>query len=276
MKLLEHREIWQRKPVLRAIYADFYKRIAEACAAGPTLEVGGGTGNLKTFRDDIVASDVQFAAWLDVVADAQRLPFATGAFANIVLFDVLHHLERPCRFLKEAERVLMPGGRVILVEPAITPLSYLFYRYLHPEPVSLAADPLADGPLSQDRDPYDANQAIPTLLFGRYRARLETLVGGLRLVRLAHFSLFAYPLSGGFRPWSLLPGLLVGPLLRLEALIEPLVGRLVGFRLLAVLERQPCGAEAGPSASASPSGSMPTDGTHPLAESNHQPVDSVD
>ena len=224
-KLREYRDIWQAKPVLRAVYADCYRRIVEQCVPGPTLEVGGGTGNLKAYRSHIVASDVQFAPWLDVVADAQRLPFATGAFANIVLFDVLHHLERPRLFLMEAARVLTPGGRVVLVEPAITPLSYPFYRFLHPESVRLRDDPLADGALSPGRDPYDANQAIPTLLFGRCRARLEALLGG-RLVRLDHFGLFAYPLSGGFRSWSLLPVSLVGPLLRLEAAIAPLVGRL--------------------------------------------------
>ena len=238
-RLLEHREAWQAKPVLRAVYADCYRRIVTQCVPGPTLEVGGGTGNLKAYRSQIIASDVQFAPWLDVVADAQRLPFATGTFANIVLFDVLHHLERPRLFLMEATRVLTPGGRVVLVEPAITPLSYLFYRFLHPEPVRLGDDPLADGPLSQGRDPYDANQAIPTLLFRRCQTRLEARLEGLRLVRLNHFGLLAYPLSGGFRSWSLLPVSLVGPLLRLEAVIDPLVGRMAGFRLLAVLERQP-------------------------------------
>ena len=79
---------------------------------------------------------------------------------------------------------------------------------------------------------------FPAFLFQAKRAVRKPNRSALRLVRLDHFSLIAYPLSGGFRSWSLLPELLVTPLLRLEALVAPLVGRFAGFRLLAVLERR--------------------------------------
>jgi hypothetical protein len=50
-------------------------------------------------------------------------------------------------------------------------------------------------------------------------------------------SLFAYPLSGGFKPWSLLPAAAAGPLLTLEHMLEPALAPLMAFRLLAVMER---------------------------------------
>lgn len=238
-RLAEHRRRWQAKPVLRAVYEDCYRRIVERLrAGGRTLEIGGGTGNLKAFRADILASDVQFAPWLDLVADAHRLPFAPASFRNLVLFDVLHHLERPRLFLEEAARVLEPGGRIVLCEPAVTPVSYPFYRFLHPEPVRLGDDPLQAGGLSPARDPYDSNQAIPTRLFGRDRARLEALVPQLKVVACERFSFFAYPLSGGFRPWSALPASLAGPLLRLERTLERVLGPVMAFRLLGIIERR--------------------------------------
>jgi SAM-dependent methyltransferase len=233
----EHRRIWQEKPVLRAIYEDCYRRIVAECVPGLTLEVGGGTGNLKAFLPEVVSTDIQHAPWMDAVADAQRLPFRDVVFANIVMFDVLHHLERPARFLEEALRTLVPGGRVVVCEPAVTPVSWSFYTFLHPEPVRLGEDPLAEGELSPDRDPYDSNQAIPTRLFGRDRGRLEARLPGLRALEPSFFSLFAYPLSGGFRRWSLLPRGLVGPLLGLERRLEPVFGRAAGFRLLGVIEK---------------------------------------
>lgn len=237
--LTEHRRLWQSKPVLRAIYEDCYRRIVAKCApGGPTLEIGGGTGNLKAFLPDIVATDIQFAPWLDLVADAHHLPFAAASFRNLVLFDVLHHLERPRMFLSEVARVLRPGGRLVVCEPAITPLSYPFYRFFHPEPVRLGDDPLAEGDLSPHRDPYDSNQAIPSRLFGRDRARLEALFPELRVLSCSAFSLVAYPLSGGFRSWSLLPSAIVAPLLKLERALEPAIGSLVAFRLLGVIERR--------------------------------------
>ena len=140
--LLEYRHAWQRKPALRAIYADYYRRIAAWARAGATLELGGGSGNLKDHLVDIETTDIQHAPWLDAVADAQALPFRDEGFANVVMFDVLHHIERPRRFLAEVQRVLTPGGRLIVVEPDITPLSGLFYRLFHPEPVDMGEDPL--------------------------------------------------------------------------------------------------------------------------------------
>jgi hypothetical protein len=55
--LYERRVIWQQKPVLRAIYTDFYQRIAAACRPGLSLEIGGGSGNLKEFASQVVSTD---------------------------------------------------------------------------------------------------------------------------------------------------------------------------------------------------------------------------
>ena len=111
--LEEYRNIWQRKPVLRAIYNDYYSRIEHWLRKGLTLEIGGGTGNMKGYLGKIVSTDIQYAKWLDAVADAQQLPFSDASFTNIVLFDVLHHIEVPRMFLGEVQRVLKPGGRLL-------------------------------------------------------------------------------------------------------------------------------------------------------------------
>ena len=52
------------------------------------------------------------------------------------------------------------------------------------------------------------------------------------------FAFAAYPLSGGFRRWSLIPPALVGPMLRLERPLERLLGRLGGFRMMLVIEKR--------------------------------------
>ena len=203
--LHDYRKVWDRKPVLRLIYDDFYDRIAATCVSGLTVEIGGGIGNLKQRLSDVVATDIQFGPWLDCVADAQRLPFATGKASNVVMVDVLHHIEFPSVFFREVERVLRQGGRLIMVEPAITWGSTLFYRLLHHEPVRTSADPLTDGVANPHRDPYDFNQAIPTLVATRDRERFHRLFPTLKIGRIDWFSLMVYPLSGGFKTWSLSP-----------------------------------------------------------------------
>jgi len=235
--LQNHLAIWQRKPVLRMVYDDFYRRIIGASLPGPVLEIGGGIGNLKSRLADVVSTDIQFARWLSCVADAQRLPFAAASFANIVMVDVCHHLEFPIKFFLEAQRVLQPGGRVIMVEPAITWGSALFYRCFHEEPVRTAVDPLADGVPDPARDPYDANQAIPTLIATRHFRAFHVRVPGLKISRIDWFSLAVYPLSGGMKRWCLVPAELARRALWLERLLEPLVGRLFAFRMMLVIDK---------------------------------------
>ncbi len=241
--LRQHRDIWRQKPVLQAIYGDFYERIIGALRPGTTVEIGGGIGNLKERlaltvpAATVVSSDIQFALWLDCVADAQNLPFADRGLTNIVMVDVCHHMEFPIKFFRESDRVLRPGGRIVMVEPAITWGSTLFYRFLHREPVRISADPLIDGMPDPTRDPYAANQAVPTLIATRDVGRFHATLPNLRIKRVDWFSLAVYPLSGGFKRWSLIPSALVGPALRFERAVEPFLGRFLAFRMMVVIEK---------------------------------------
>ena len=153
------------------------------------------------------------------------------------MVDVLHHLEFPVVFFREAERVLRRGGRIIMVEPAITWGSSLFYRLFHHEPVRMSADALAEGSPTLGRDPYASNQAIPTRLATRDRDRFHRLFPALRIARVEWFSLVAYPLSGGFKSWTLISEGLARRLLRIERAAEPIIGRFMSFRMMRVLEK---------------------------------------
>jgi uncharacterized membrane protein YbhN (UPF0104 family)/SAM-dependent methyltransferase len=240
-RLAGHREAWIRKPSLRAVYGDFHRRLLDACPPGRLLEIGSGSGHLRELASDIVSIDILPSPWVDLAADAHRLPFADSSFSGIVMIDVLHHLERPAEFFEEATRVLRPGGRIAMIEPAITPLSWLFYNFVHEEPVDLSADPLAPVRPDPNRDPFDANQAIPTLLFSRSRGRrqFDSTFPELRLVSREWFSLFAYPLTGGFQSWNLIPAATIAPMLALERVLSPVLGRLMAFRLFVAIEKNP-------------------------------------
>ncbi len=233
-----YRETWRSKAALRTIYGDYYRRMVKGLNTGPTLELGAGSGHLREYLGNVVLTDIQLASWLDAVADAQKLPFRAACFENILMLDVLHHIEDPPQFFTEAARVLKPGGRMAILEPAITPLSGVFYRYMHPEPVDMRQNPFISPEADPNRSPYDANQAVPTLFFRRHRVQFERNFPNFRLRTVRHLSLFAYPLSGGYRRWSLIPAFLVRPILLCEDTLLRLLGPAMAFRLLVHLERR--------------------------------------
>ena len=59
----------------------------------------------------------------------------------------------------------------------------------------------------------------------------------LGIVKIEYLSFVVYPLSGGFRKWSLIPGFMINLILKLERLVPPFIAKFIGFRLLIVLER---------------------------------------
>lgn len=242
-RLEQHRKLWQRKSGLRAVYADYHRRLVGAVGdAGKVLEIGSGSGHLRDVAPGIDSTtiDILPAPWVDVQADAHSLPFADNSFNGVVMLDVLHHLERPAAFFAETLRVLKPGGRIAMMEPGMSVLARQFYTYLHEEPVDMSADPLALDDADPERDPFDSNQAIPSLLFKNtvIRKQFEDRFPAFRIVENKWLSLFAYPLSGGFKNWSLVNGAMARTLIRIEDCVLPVLGPLMGFRLFTVLEKK--------------------------------------
>jgi len=233
--LRQHKIIWEQKPILRTLYTSWYKEIAAQLVSGNTLELGGGSGNFKAFAPHVVSTDVVPLPWIDVVADAQNLPFAHQSFDNIVMFDVLHHIENVTLFFDEALRVLRPGGRLAIMEPYISLASWPIYHFLHPEPVNFKQNPLDWVKPSPERKPFDANQAFATILFEQRYSSFQRKYP--QFIKRYHrrMSFFAYPLSGGFDHPSLLPMKLLNPVLSLEKALS-FMSRVLAFRILVVLE----------------------------------------
>jgi SAM-dependent methyltransferase len=236
--LYRHKSLWDHKPVLREIYLHYYRLIAQFAKGGRSLEIGGGSGNFKEFYPDVITTDIVFTPWADVIADAHQLPFRPSSFENLILIDVLHHLENPCTFIDEARRILRPNGRVIMIEPCISLFSAPFYDWFHPEPVDMNADPFVVVQPDKHRRPFDANQAIPTLMFLKRRRKFEMKYDDLAIVHIDRFDFLAYPLSGGFRSWSLIPSAWVAPLKKMETLAPSFGKNFFAFRLIVVLQKR--------------------------------------
>lgn len=230
--LERHRRILRGRPELREAYRELLARLlAEVGDRRPILEVGAGPGFLKECCPDLIATDVVASPWIDAACDAGHLPFRDGAIGAVVLLDVLHHLPRPMECLREVSRALRPGGRVVAIEPWITPFSYLLYRWLHHEDCRLGRDP--DRPFAGGKGPFDGNAALPFECVRRIRRGRF----GLVRVRVEPFLGLGYLSTLGFQRERPLPAWGGAIARRVEAALGPLA-RTLATRAVIVWERR--------------------------------------
>jgi SAM-dependent methyltransferase len=236
--LNDRRRIWETKEILQKLYYRWYGLILDFIRPGVTLELGGGSGNLKEYFPGALCSDVSFVPWLDAVLDAQKLPFKDESIDSLVLFDVLHHLRSPAQFFREAERVLNPEGRIVLMEPYVSWASYFVYRCLHQEGMDGHIEPFDMAFHEEVKEPFRGNQAIPTLIFEKYRKKFDAAFPRLTVIREEKIDTLLYPLSGGFHSTSLCPMALYGFFEKVEKVFHRF-NRFLAFRLLIVVEKRP-------------------------------------
>ena len=234
--LAERRKIWASKTILKRLYQKWCHMIGNALTSGSTLEVGAGSGPFKEFFPDAISTDILSAPWLDAVLDAHFLPFKDGSLNNIVLFDVLHHLQEPVCLFSEAQRVLKTNGKIILLEPYISWASFLVYRLIHHEEMTGKIDPFKPSKLKSDKHHFQGNQAIPTLMFEKDKKKFMKTFPHLTIIKEERIDFLLYPLSGGFHYPSFCPAGLYPVLEYLEKLLNPF-NRLLAFRLFVVLEK---------------------------------------
>jgi SAM-dependent methyltransferase len=234
-----HREIWNRKKILRIIYKEWYIQIINDLfnGKGKTIELGAGSGNFKEYKPDVISADIDPQEWLDMVFDAHQMPFKDGEVSNIVLIDVLHHLAHPVHFINEAFRVLESGGRVIMLEPYPSLISLMVYRKFHPEPFIFKVDYFNKTGI-EEKDPWDSNQAVAYLLFYKQLKEFETNFSSkFRIVKKQRLSCILYPLSGGFENKAMIPDFLIPFFSLVEWCFIPL-RRWFAFRCYVVLEKR--------------------------------------
>jgi SAM-dependent methyltransferase len=206
------RQIIESKPSLRAIYDEWYSRLAAELPAvpGAVLELGSGAGYCEQFIPGLITSEILPCPGVRLAADAHQLPFGDGSLRAIVFTDVLHHMPDVRLFFAEGLRCLRPGGRILMIEPWVSGWSRFVYTRLHHEPFLPEAPDWSfpsTGPLS------GANGALPWILFSRDRQSFQADFPGLEIRAIQPFLPFRYLLSGGVSMLSLTPGF-VQPLLK--------------------------------------------------------------
>jgi ubiquinone/menaquinone biosynthesis C-methylase UbiE len=82
----------------------------------------------------LITSEIFHCSNVKIVVDAQQMPSADRSLRAIIMTYVLHHLPGVERFFGEASRCLCKGGKILMIEPWVTPWSRFVYGRLHHEP----------------------------------------------------------------------------------------------------------------------------------------------
>jgi SAM-dependent methyltransferase len=227
-----HRQITCEKPLMRAVFKRFY----EVCvglarihlkSSGRQVEIGAGGTFFKEYYPDVVTTDVKPSQHLDMVIDAQDMPFGRSTISVIYGINCFHHLPAPRRFFRELSRVLKPGGGCILVEPSNTWLSRCVHSNVHAhehfdhDQVDWEAGTQMLGPLS------GANQALSYIVFDRDRQRFEQEFPSLEICATVPMTNYlSYILAGGVNFRQLVPNGAKDLLRGLELVLTPASGLL--------------------------------------------------
>ena len=203
-RTLAHRNIIRSKPFLKNLYKKWYSDFI-ACASnspiGKFLEIGSGGGFLKDIFPQIITSDILSLPHVDLLLNAETLPFKGQDLGCIMMLNVFHHIPRPYLFLHEAERTLLPGGKIIMTEPANSAFGRFIYKNFHHEPFLENGEREIDSgkPLG------NSNQALPYIYFERDVDWFKTEFPTIEISSIKYHTPLLYLASGGLTRDALFP-----------------------------------------------------------------------
>jgi len=241
-RLAVHKRVLEHKPLLGEVFREDHELLMDldrrtfGSTPGLRVELGAGVAPVSTSFPDVLATDVVDGPGLDRVLDAQSMDLPDGSVRALFGQNCFHHFPDPLGFLREAERVIAPGGGVVLIEPYYGPAAALMYKRLF---ATESFDEHMPGWRSDAAGSMlGANQALSFIVFVRDRPLFETELPGLELVHMEPLDNWVrYLLSGGLNFRQLVPTRSAGLLKALERALHP-ARRVLALHHVIVLRRR--------------------------------------
>ena len=208
-RLAVHSKILAKKRILREVFSEFHHLFHQLenkffTGKGIKAELGAGIAPMRDTYPDVLATDIVYSPHLDCVLNAENMDLENESVRVLLGQNCFHHFPHPDQFFVELERVLTPGGGVILLDPYYGPFaSFLFKRLFVTEGFDKkfpSWETPTIGPMN------GANQALSYIIFVRDRAEFESKYPTLKIVYQKPVGNYLkYLLSGGLNFIQLIP-----------------------------------------------------------------------
>ncbi|MDP8257492.1 MAG: class I SAM-dependent methyltransferase [Candidatus Alcyoniella australis] len=115
---------------LRRYYVDEYlsRNVSLIPIAGSVLDLGGnkirkrGAFDIEKYGLRVVYANLSIDKLPDVQTDASYVPFMDNTFDAVICSELLEHVPEPMSVLREAWRLLKPGGLMLICVPFLVPI----------------------------------------------------------------------------------------------------------------------------------------------------------
>jgi len=133
------------------------------------IEFGAGIGASRDFilSNNFILTDFLDSEWLDIKnVDALNSGFSSNSLDFIIASNMIHHLAFPKRFLDECQRILRPGGKLIIQDIHTSFMMRMILRLMRHEGFDETVNVFHENkPCNKPGDPWSANCSIPKMLF---------------------------------------------------------------------------------------------------------------
>lgn len=221
-----HTKILSEKVMMRNVFSEFYSLCINLnnkffnSKETKKIEIGAGVSFFKKKYPEIISTDIKKDVNLDMVVDAQNMPFENKSISAIYGINCFHHFPNPKLFFNELDRVLFEGGGCVLIEPYYGNVARKFYKNIfETETFDINQKQWHNEEIGYMRG---ANQALSYIVFIRDRKIFEELYPNLEIVYHKPLNNYLrYLLSGGLNFKQLLPSFLSPMIKVIEFLLIP-------------------------------------------------------
>ena len=182
---------------LGILYQEWYNLISKYLSLmdGINIELGCGASFINKTNKSIKKTDVFLNANTDFKLDAMEVGEKfEHKISNLILVNVFHHISNPELFLKSAEKSLLEGGRIIMIEPSNNFWSKLVYKFIGHEKFDTKQ---IDWDFASKDPLLDSNQALSWIIFERDFNKFKNSFPMFSMIKKKNMMPISYLISGG-------------------------------------------------------------------------------